>query len=166
MDDAITVSRNLAGMPNMDPIELARCAKAALERVCSGANLDPASRYYSAEFVDHVNDLEFSGLDGAEQSIALYKQALSNLQIRVHEQLVEGNRVTSRFTVSGSCRGRHVRFGGITISRFEVGLIVEDWSMIDTLSMARQLGLWRTLWLAVKQRRAIAIARAAARSGG
>jgi len=145
----------------MDPAELARCAKAALERVCSGADLDPASRYYSPEFIDHVNDLEFRGLDGAQQSVAMYKQVLSNLEIRVHEQVVEGNRVTSRFIVTGTRGGRHVRFGGITISRFEAGLIIEDWSVVDTLTLARQLGLWRTLLMAMKQRRVIATARAA-----
>jgi predicted ester cyclase len=161
MDATATTGAKLGDNPGMDPAELARCAKAALERVCSGADLDPASRYYSPEFIDHVNDLEFRGLDGAQQSVAMYKQVLSNLEIRVHEQVVEGNRVTSRFIVTGTRGGRPVRFGGITISRFEAGLIVEDWSVVDTLTLARQLGLWRTLLMAMKQRRVIATARAA-----
>jgi hypothetical protein len=80
--------------------------------------------------------------------------------IRVDEQLVEGNRVTSRFVVTGTRGRRRVRFGGITISRFEAGLIVEDWSVIDTLALARQLGLWRTLLMGMRQRRVIATARA------
>jgi hypothetical protein len=45
--------------------------KRALERVCSGAGLDPASCHYSPSFVDHVNDLDFRGLAGAEQSVNL-----------------------------------------------------------------------------------------------
>ena len=162
MEATATVRENLGDNPGVDPTELARCAKAALERVCSGADLDPASRYYSSEFVDHVNDLEFRGLEGAQQSVAMYKQVLSNLEIRVHEQVVEGNRVTSRFVVTGTSGRRHVRFGGITISRFEAGLIAEDWSVIDTLALARQLGPWRALLMALKQRRVIATARAAA----
>jgi predicted ester cyclase len=160
--DAVTGRTKLSDSPSMDPTELARHAKAALERVCSGADLDPASRYYSPEFVDHVNDLEFRGLDGAQQSVAMYKQVLANLEIRVHEQVVEGNRVTSRFIVTGTSGRRHVRFGGMTISRFEGGLIVEDWSVIDTLALARQLGLSRAFLMAMKQRRVIAAARAAA----
>jgi hypothetical protein len=43
-----------------------------------------------------------------------------------------------------------VYFNGITISRFEKGLIVEDWSVTDTLGMLRQLGLMRSLWLDVR----------------
>lgn len=148
-------------LPDPAPAELAQRAKAALEGVCSGANLAAAPHYYSPGFVDHVNDLEFQGLEGAQQSVDLYKQVLSNLEIRVHEQLVDGNRVTSRFVVTGTSRGRRVRFSGITISRFEAGLIVEDWSVTDTLALVRQLGLWRALLVGIKQRRIVARARVA-----
>jgi hypothetical protein len=135
--------------------ELASCAKAALERVCSGAGLDPASRYYSPSFVDHVNDMEFHGLAGAEQSVRLYTKLLDDLAIDVCEQWVDGDRVVSRFVVRGANRGRRVRFNGITISRFADGRIVEDWSVTDTLGMLRQLGLWRSALIAVEQLRAI-----------
>lgn len=124
---------------------LAKEARGALERVCSGAGLDPPSRYYGPTFIDHVNDLEFHGLEGAERSIAIYRKTFSELSIRVEEQIADSNRVTSRFVVEGTCLGRRVRFNGITISRFEGGLIVEDWSVTDTLGMLRQLGLWRSV---------------------
>lgn len=125
--------------------EIAESARHALERVCSGAGIDPPSRYYSPEFRDHVNDVEFHGLDGARRSVEIYKSVLSEMSIRVEEQVIDGNRVTSRFVVEGTHRGRRVRFNGITISRFENGLIVEDWSVTDTLGMLRQLGVWRSL---------------------
>jgi len=125
-------------------------ARRALERVCSGAGLDPASRYYSPSFVDHVNDLEFHGLTGAEQSVQLYRKLLSDISIHVEEQVATGDRVSSRFVVSGTSHGRRVRFNGITISRFENGLIVEDWSVTDTLGMLRQLGLARSLLVGLK----------------
>jgi hypothetical protein len=128
-------------------MELIGNAKKALERVCSGSGLDPAARYYDPKLVDHVNDLEFHGLLGTEQSIGLYKKAFSELTITVQEQLREGDRVTSRFVVEGTSRGRRVRFNGITLSRFQAGLIVEDWSVTDTLGMLRQLGVWRSLLL-------------------
>ena len=128
----------------------AEIARRALERVCSGAGLDPASRYYSPSFVDHVNDLEFRGLTGAEQSVNLYRKLLSDISIRVEEQVTMGDRVSSRFVVTGTSHGRRVRFNGITISRFENGLIVEDWSVTDTLGMLRQLGLARSLLVGLK----------------
>jgi len=139
----------------IDPNDLAVNAKAALERVCSGAGLDPASRYYAPPFLDHVNDLEFHGLAGTEASVNLYKKVFSSLEIAVEDQIVEGNRVTSRFVVTGTSYGRAVQFNGITISRFEDGMIVEDWSVTDTLGMLRQLGGWRSIIMALKSFRTL-----------
>ena len=132
-------------------MEPAESARRALEHVCSGAGLDPASRYYSPSFVDHVNDLEFRGLAGAERSVSLYRALLDDLEIQVQEQVIEGNRVASRFVVTGTCLGRRVRFNGITLSRFQNGLIVEDWSVTDTLGMLRQLGPWRSVLAGLRQ---------------
>jgi hypothetical protein len=134
---------------------LATNAKGALERVCSGVGLDPPAKYYSPGFVDHVNDLEFRGLEGVQRSVGLYKAVLSEISISVEEQVVQGNRVTSRFVVSGTCYRRRVRFNGITISRFENGLIVEDWSVTDTIGMLRQLGAWRSAITVLRQWRAL-----------
>jgi predicted ester cyclase len=144
---------------DVDPSEtsdLASQAKGALERVCSGAGLDSASRYYSPEFVDHVNDLEFHGLAGAQRSVEMYKSVLSDLAVTVQEQVVEGDRVVSRFVVTGANHGRKVKFNGITISRFAGGLIVADWSVTDTLALLRQLGPWRSIMVGIKQWRALA----------
>lgn len=140
----------------MSQADLAGCARGALERVCSGANLDPPSKFYSPSFKDHVNDLELHGLEGVRRSVEMYKSVLDDISIVVEEQFVDGDRVTSRFVVSGTNRGRRVRFNGITISRFDNGLIVEDWSVTDTLGMLRQLGAWRSILVAAQQWRTLA----------
>lgn len=140
---------------NIDPTDLAGLARGALERVCSGRGLDPASRYYSPRFVDHVNDLELRGHEGIRHSLALYTSVLADIVITVEEQSVAGDRVTSRFVVTGTNRGRRVRFNGITMSRFEDGLIVEDWSVTETLGLLRQLGPWRTVLAAIRHARSL-----------
>ncbi len=142
-----------------DSADLAVRARGALERVCSGKDLDPADRYYATTFVDHVNDLEFRGLEGTRQSVDLYKAVLDDMEVKVEEQIVEGNRVTSRFVVTGRSGHRRVRFNGITISRFENGKIVEDWSVTDTLGLLRQLGPWRSVRLGLRSWRSIKAAR-------
>lgn len=138
-----------------DDRNLAANAKGALERVCSGKGLDSASRYYSSEFVDHVNGLKFRGLEGVRRSVESYTKVLSDLDLVVQDQVTEGNRVTSRFVVSGHSFGKRVRFNGITISRFKDGLIVEDWSVTDTISLLRQLGVWRSVLIGLRQWRAL-----------
>jgi predicted ester cyclase len=134
---------------------LAANAKDALERVCSGKALDSLHRYYSQEFVDHVNDMRFQGLEGIRRSVELYMKVLSDLEIVVKGQLIDGDRVTSRFVVSGKSFGKTVHINGITISRFKEGLIVEDWSVTDTFGMLRQLGLLRSALVGLRQWKAL-----------
>lgn len=138
-----------------DDTSFAAIAKDALERVCSGKALDSFARYYSPEFVDHVNDMKFQGLEGALRSVELYTKVLSELDVVVKEQFTDGDRVTSRFVVSGKSRGKTVHINGITISRFQDGLIVEDWSCTDSLGMLRQLGLWRSALVGLRHWRAL-----------
>ncbi len=150
-----TITCNIASESIPAGTTNAEQARLALEHVCSGSGRAPASRYYSPKFVDYVNDMTFHGLEGAQQSVSMYKGVLSNIRISVQEQVVEGDKVTSRFVVRGENRGRQVSFNGITISRLENGLIVEDWSVTDTLGMLRQLGLWRTTLVGIRQWKAL-----------
>src|SRR5688500_16052182 len=96
-------------------LEPAQIAKGALEDVCSGARLDCLAQYYSPRFVDHVNDSEFRGHAGVQASVNQYRKILSNITITVVDQVIEGQRVVSRFVVAGAAYGRTVRFNGITI---------------------------------------------------
>src|SRR6185295_5290728 len=91
-----------------DDNSLAANAKDALERGCSGKALDSLPQYYSPEFVDHVNGMKFQGLEGARRSVELYTKILSDLEVVVKEQLTDGDRVTSRFVVSGKSSGKSV----------------------------------------------------------
>ena len=126
-------------------------ARRALEEVCARGDFEAATTLYSPQFVDHVNDLEFRGLDGVRQSVSLYLSVLSDLRIGVEDQVVEGDRVVSRWTAEGMNRGRHVRLPGITISRVVDGQIVEDWTASDNLGLLRQLGALRTVLLGLGQ---------------
>jgi predicted ester cyclase len=130
----------------------AQIARRALEEVCSGRDLNGIEEVYSPAFVDHVNAMEYRGTDGARRSVALYLALFPDLRFVVEEQVTEGDRVASRWTLHGTHRGRQVKLRGIVISRFEDGKIVEDWAASDTMEIPRQLGVWRSLLLVVKHR--------------
>jgi hypothetical protein len=130
--------------------ELAQRAAAAIERVCARGDFEAAPRYYSPRFLDHVNGLEYEGLEGVRQSVGLYRLVLPDLRMTVEEQVVDGDRVVSRWRAEGTNLGRRVRLWGITTSRFEDGLIVEDWSASDNLGLVRQLGPWRVALLGLR----------------
>ena len=126
-------------------------ARRAIEEVCARGDFDKAPQFYSERFHDHVNSLEYHGLEGVRQSVELYRSIFPDLEIRVEDQVVEDDRVASRWTARGTNRGRRVTLKGITISRFEDGKIVEDWGYSDTVDLLRQLGPLRVGRLGAEQ---------------
>jgi predicted ester cyclase len=132
----------------------AAVARKALEQVCARGDLELAVECYAPDFVDHVNALDLHGHEGIRRSTGLYRALFDDLQIRVVDQVSEGDRVASRWVMTGSNRGRHAEMSGITISRMDGGRIVEDWSALDSLQLLRRLGLVRTLLSAPRLLRA------------
>lgn len=97
-----------------------------------------------------MNGAEHRAHEGIKRSVQAYTKVLSHLSIQVREQMIDTDRVTSRFTVTGRRYGREVSFEGITISRFEGELIVEDWTVTDGWGMLKRLGVWRSLIIALR----------------
>ena len=129
-------------------------ARTALERVCSRADFGLAPECYAEDFVDHVNGLEFRGLEGVDRSTALYQALFDDIRIDVVHQVAEGDKVASRWVMRGTNRGREVELTGITISLLRDGRIVEDWSATDGMDLLRGLGVLRTLLAAPRLLRA------------
>jgi predicted ester cyclase len=134
-------------------------ARMALEQVCSRGDMALAAQCYAKDFHDHVGTLEYHGLDGVRKSTALYRALFDNLSFDVIDQVAEGDRVASRWILTGTNHGRAVRLEGITISRLRDGRIVEDWNGFDSLELLRALGLVGALRSAPKLLRALRDAR-------
>ena len=122
-------------------------ARRGLEEVCARGDFAKAEQFYSPSFKDHVNALEFRGLEGVRQSVGLYRSVFPDLEIEVEDQLVDGELVASRWIARGTNRGRRATLTGITISRIADGKIVEDWTVSDSLGLLRQLGEHGTFWV-------------------
>jgi len=130
-------------------------ARPALEDVCSGRMIEQVDEVYHPGFVDHVNAAEYRGPAGARESVALYQAIFPDLRFTVDEQVTERDCVASRWTLTGTHRGRHVRLRGIVISHIRDDKIVEDWASSDTLDLLRQLGVWRSVALLFKHQRTV-----------
>lgn len=134
----------------MTPHDYAATARGAIEIVCSG-DLTRMPDFYHPDFVDHVNDTTFRGYEGGQESVAFYRAIFKHLRLRAEEQIAEGHRVASRWVLTGTYRGREVTLRGTTISRFaDDGRILEDHGHTDSISLLRQIGLARTLMLAIE----------------
>lgn len=133
--------------------DLSDRARRALEDVCSGQQLEQLADLYSADFVDHVNDRTYRGHEGARRSIAIYLALFDDLRFTVEQQVTEGDQVASRWRLNGSHRRRDVELRGVVISTFDdAGRIVEDRAISDSVSLLRQLGVWRSLAMFVRHR--------------
>ena len=128
--------------------DLAATARGALQFVCSG-QLDRLADFYDQDFVDHVNAMVFRGHAGARESVGFYRSLFGDIRFDIDDQVTEGDRVATRWTMHGTYRGRAVALHGIVISRFRDGRIIEDYSVTDSLELPRALGLARTLRLGV-----------------
>jgi ketosteroid isomerase-like protein len=126
--------------------DLADRARGALQIVCSG-QLNRVADYYDEEFVDHVNAMLHRGHAGARESVSFYLSLFHGLGFEIDDQVTEGDRVATRWTMHGTYRGRAVALHGIVISRFREGRIIEDHAITDSLELPRALGLKRTLML-------------------
>jgi hypothetical protein len=125
-------------------------AREATEIVCTG-DLSRMEEFFSPNFVDHVNDMTFHGYEGGRESVSFYLAIFAQLRMSVEEQVTEGNRVASRWVLSGVYYGRTVTLRGITISRFGTdGRVLEDHGHTDSIALIRQFGVPRALLLGLE----------------
>ena len=84
-----------------------------------------------------------------KQIITLFRAAFPNLHIDIHEQVAEGDWVSSRATTHGTHRGslfgipatgRQVTMPGMSLVRVSDGQIQEGWIQNDLLALLHQLG--------------------------
>ena len=93
---------------------------------------------------------EVRGTQTVKENIVWFRNAFPDLRCTVEEQVAEGDRVVSRWTLRGTHEGdffgvaptgNRVEFTGIQIDRFdESGKIVEERAEFDLLGAMRQMG--------------------------
>jgi predicted ester cyclase len=78
-----------------------------------------------------------------------YRSAIADLRVAIDHQFTEGDYVATRVTIRGTHdgelmgtppTGREVEFTGLTVSRCRDGRIVEEWELVDTVGLLRQVG--------------------------
>jgi steroid delta-isomerase-like uncharacterized protein len=122
--------------------------------------VEEAFRGGRLEVVDELVDQSYEGHDpgspdvirgpeGVKQLIQGYRTAFPDLDIRIEDQLAEGDKVASRWSARGTHQGelfgvpptgKESRVTGITIDRISGGKIVESHDNWDTLGLLQQLG--------------------------
>ena len=111
-------------------------------------DVDCLDEYFAPGFVRHGRK-DYSREDFKNLVRELYV-GFPDLQRITLDMVQEGDQVAYRWETEGThlgpfqgalATGRRIRAHGITISRFENGLIVEDWASWNELSLLHDLGI-------------------------
>ena len=124
-----------------------------IEKVLNDGELDFLDVLMAPDAVTH--ELEIFGPSATRgprmvrQFIGLFRNAFPDLRVTILDQLIDGDRVSTRWRMEGTqmhrlmgieASHRFMSVEGIRIDRIANGRIAETWSQWDTLGMLRQLG--------------------------
>lgn len=127
--------------------ENAMAVRASFEHAAQG-NFEALCAIVAPDYV--VHPAEIHGPDGLQAMAEGYHAALGDLRVTIDQQFAQGEYVATRFTIRGRHHGElmgaaptgtDVAFTGITISRCEGGRIAEEWEIVDTVGLLRQIGV-------------------------
>lgn len=135
----------------MSPADNKTLVRDYVEQIINRQRLGSLSEFLAATYLYHAPGGDVvSGTADYGQVITMYLEAFPDLRIVFDDQLVEGDRVATRFTATGTQRGaflgiaatgRHVTIRGIVISRIANGKIAEEWESVDMVHLLKQLGV-------------------------
>lgn len=129
----------------------AEVVRRLIGEVIGGGRLELVEELLTPDYHDHdpANDEDVRGPEGAREEVAMYRAAFPDLTFAIHDQLADADRVATRFTFTGTHRGRlmgvpptgrTVSVDGIVIHRLEGGRIAEGHWCWDTLGLLRTVG--------------------------
>lgn len=122
-----------------------------LEEVWNKHNLDAIDEFYAPDYVNHSAPPGFAGdRDGLRTLIGMYLGAFPDLKVTNEDELADGDKVITRWTVTGThtgqfgeipATGKRIQTHGISISRIAGGKIQESWLETNQMDMMQQLGV-------------------------
>jgi steroid delta-isomerase-like uncharacterized protein len=125
-------------------------ARKIVEELWNAKNRAVIDEMMSPDYVHHDSQAAdiAPGIDGYKQFVERYMNAFPDLHMTVEDEIVAGDTVVVRWTVTGTHRGelpglpptgKNISLTGISIARLREGKLVESWNNWDALSMMQQL---------------------------
>ena len=120
-----------------------------IEEVFNEGNLAAIAEVVDSGYIMHGPGPAVSGQQGMQEFVTTYRTALPDYHCTIEDQVAEGDKVVTRWTVRGTQRGeldgipptgKPVTLAGIVIDRIANGRMAETWEQADVLGMLQQLG--------------------------
>ena len=93
---------------------------------------------------------EIKGIAELKVFISRFRNGFPDLFLRVDDQIIDKDKVCTCFTLTGThleafmgipATSQQVKVHGVVISRFQDNKIIEEWEVLDELSLLKQLGV-------------------------
>lgn len=128
------------------------CVRRFYEDFYNGRHREAIGELFSASYVHHTPEVLEGKMDYEEyrKHMLLLAHAFPHMKVVIADQVAEGDKVTTRYTLYGKqegdlpnipAEGKQISVEAITIFRLEDGKIVEGWECYDSLGMALQLNV-------------------------
>ena len=121
-----------------------------VEKVINQGQIDSAARFAWEDVVEQAPfPGQGPGLEGLKDVLRGFRAGFPDIHFAIEEQIVEGDKVLSRFEWTGTHRGeflgvpataRPVKVWGMVIDRLVDGRISETRIIMDALGLMMQLG--------------------------
>lgn len=124
-------------------------ARSFFEDVLDQGKLEDYAKSHAPDFVAH-SEGSLASLEEDMTAAREQRKALPDMRVKVNQIVAEGDLVSVYWTASGTntaagwgipATGKSVTASGMTLFRFERGLIQEEWSVFNMYSILKQLGL-------------------------
>jgi steroid delta-isomerase-like uncharacterized protein len=124
-------------------------ARSFFEDVLDKGKLEDYAKSHAPDFVAH-SEGRLASLEEDMTAAREQRKALPDMRVKVNHIVAEGDLVSVYWTASGTntaagwgipATGKSVSVNGMTLFRFERGLIQEEWSVFNMYSIMKQLGL-------------------------
>ena len=102
------------------------------------------------DYVYRAPGQELHGRQALRALLSDYQAALPDLQVKIDDLVCTENKAVLLFTLTGThenelmgipATGKQVNINGMTCSRFDRGQIIEEWELLDQLTLFQQLGM-------------------------
>jgi len=118
-------------------------ARRFLDELWNRGNFKAVDQLLASDYDGH-SSTEIQGPDGAKNFVSRLRIAFPDFQFNVVDQVSEGDKVATRWIISGTHEGefqgmppsgKRIELTGITIFRIEGGKLIEGWTNEDALGM-------------------------------
>ena len=128
-----------------------RALRSYFEDVWNKGDMALVDRIISADHITHdpANPWVVRGPEGVRRLVSIYRNAFPQLEMKVEEQFLCGDKAITRWRATGTQAGKlfalpptgkQVNYTGIQIDRFVGDQIAETWVQWDALGLVEQLG--------------------------